>query len=167
MISRKKWGSKFHWNLTLARNARKWWAMSERKKSLFLTKEMWAQDSPPLENSAWNFQRLKCTKGFTRKNDGKSKFDSTKIKIRFNVKNEKQTFLQNFAKNDESMISKKGARSSTVKEIIQERSESDDGWVWDRSFCFMMTSCLCKFGCSMHYFFFGPISGITSSWNLL
>lgn len=76
-----------------------------------------------------NFQRLKCTKKFTRKNDGKSKFDSMKIKIRLNVKNEKQTFLQNFTKNDESMISKKGARSSTVKEIIQERSESDDGWV--------------------------------------
>lgn len=65
----------------------------------------------------------------TKKNDGKSKFDSMKIKIRLNVKNEKQTFLQNFTKNDESMISKKGARSSTVKEIIQERSESDDGLV--------------------------------------
>ena len=38
----------------------------------------------------------------------------------------KQTFLQNFTKNDESMISKKGARSSTVKEIIRELSESDD-----------------------------------------
>ena len=38
----------------------------------------------------------------------------------------KQTFLQNFTNNDEPMISKKGARSSTVKEIIQERSESDD-----------------------------------------
>ena len=65
------------------------------------------------------------------------------------------------------MISKKGVRSNTVKEIIRELSESDDEQVWDRSFRFMMTSCLCKFGCSMHFFFFGPISGITSSWNLL
>jgi len=73
-----------------------------------------------------NFQRLKCTKKFTRKNDGKSKFDSMKIKIRLNVKNEKKTFLQNFTKNDESMISKKGAPSSTVEEIIRELSESDD-----------------------------------------
>ena len=76
-----------------------------------------------------NFQRLKCTEKFTRKNDGESKFDSMKIKIRLNVKIEKQTLLQNFTNNDESTISKKGARSSTVKEIIQERSESDDGWV--------------------------------------
>ena len=52
-----------------------------------------------------------------------------KIKIRLNVKNEKRTFLQNFTKNDESIISKKGARSSTVKDIIQEQPESDDGWV--------------------------------------
>ena len=38
----------------------------------------------------------------------------------------KQTFLQNFTKNDESMISKKGARPSTVKETTQELLESDD-----------------------------------------
>ena len=38
----------------------------------------------------------------------------------------KQTFLQSFTKNDESMISKKGVRSNTVKEIIRELSESDD-----------------------------------------
>ena len=110
--------------------------MSERKKSLFLTKEMWAQDSPPLENSAWIFKDSNARKKFTRKNDGKSKFDSMKIKIRLNVKNEKQTFLQHLTKNDESMISKKGARSSTVKEIIRELSESDDEQVWDRSFRF-------------------------------
>ena len=76
-----------------------------------------------------NFQRLKCTETFTRKNDGKSKSDSMKIKIRLNVKNEKTDTFTKFHKNDESMTSKKGARSSTVKEIIQERSESDDGWV--------------------------------------
>ena len=73
-----------------------------------------------------NFQRLKCTEKFTRKNDGKSKFDSMKIKIRLNVKNEKQAFLQNFTKNDDLMISKKGVRSNTVKEITRELSESDD-----------------------------------------
>lgn len=81
---------------------------------------------PPLKIEHEIFIELMHEKKFTRKNDGKSKFDSMKIKIRLNVKNEKQTFLQNFTKNDESMISKKGARSSTVKEIIQERSESDD-----------------------------------------
>ena len=54
-----------------------------------------------------------------------------KIKIRLNVKKKEKTdtFTKFFTKNDEPMISKKGARSSTVKEIIQERSESDDGWV--------------------------------------
>ena len=34
------------------------------------------------------------------------------------------------------MISKKGVRSNTVKEIIRELSESDDEQVWDRSFRF-------------------------------
>ena len=52
-----------------------------------------------------------------------------KIKIRLNVKNEKQAFLQNFTKKDDLMISKKGVRSNTVKEIIRELSESDDEWV--------------------------------------
>ena len=39
---------------------------------------------------------------------------------------ENRHFYKIYKKNDELMISKKGARSSTVKEIIQERSESDD-----------------------------------------
>ena len=38
----------------------------------------------------------------------------------------KNGIFTKFTTNDESMISKKGAQSSTVKEIIQERSESDD-----------------------------------------
>ena len=38
----------------------------------------------------------------------------------------KQTFLQNLQKNDDSMISKKGVRSNTVKEIIRDLSELDD-----------------------------------------
>ena len=141
---------------------------NEWKEKIFIfdKRNVSTRFSPPWKFSM-NFQRLKCTEKFTRKNDGKSKFDSMKIKIWLNVKNEKQAFLQNFTKNDDLMISKKGARSNTVKEIIRELSESDDEQVWDRSFRFMMTSCLCKFGCSMHYFFFGPISGITSSWNLL
>ena len=48
----------------------------------------------------------------------------------------KTDIFTKFYKNDESMISKKGVRSNTVKEIIRELSESDDEWVWDRSFCF-------------------------------
>ena len=48
----------------------------------------------------------------------------------------KTDIFTKFYKNDESMISKKGVRSNTVKEIIRELSESDDGWVWDRFFLF-------------------------------
>ena len=38
----------------------------------------------------------------------------------------KNRHFTKLTKNDDSMISKKGVRSNTVKEIILERSESDD-----------------------------------------
>ena len=41
----------------------------------------------------------------------------------------KNRHFTKFTKNDDSMISKKGVRSNTAKEIIQELSESDDEWV--------------------------------------
>ena len=63
------------------------------------------------------------------KNDGKSKFDLMKIKIRLNVKNEKTEIFTKFTKNDDSMISKKDVRPNIVEETIRELSESDDGWV--------------------------------------
>ena len=57
--------------------------MSERKKSLFLTKEMWAQDSPPLENSAWIFKDSNARKNSHGKNDEKIKiwFDENQNSI--------------------------------------------------------------------------------------
>ena len=141
---------------------------NEWKEEIFIfdKRNVSTRFSPPWKFSM-NFQRLKCTEKIHTKKWRKIKIWFDEIKIRLNVKNEKTDILQNFTKNDESTISKKGARTSTVKEIIQEQSESDDGWVWDWFFCFMMSLCLCKFDCLMHYFFFGPNSGITSFWNLL
>ena len=137
-------------------------SMSERKKSLFLTRF-----SPPPLKIQHEFSKTQMHEKIHTKK-------WRKIKIWFNEnqnlierKKWKTDIFTKFYKNDESMISKKGVRSNTVKETIRELSESDDEQVWDRSFRFMMTSCLCEFGCLMHYFFFGPNSGITSSWNLL
>ena len=79
-----------------------------------------------------------------------------KIKIRLNVKNEKQTFLQNFTKNDESMISKKGARTSIVKEIRR--------WIGLRLiFLFHDDIVFVQVWLLDALVLLGPISGITSS----
>ena len=111
-------------------------SMSERKKSLFLTKEMWAQDSPPPLKIQHEFSKTQMHGKIHTKKWRKIKiwFDENQNSIE--RKKWKTGIFTKFTKIDDSMISKKGVRSNTVKEIIRELSESDDEQVWDRSFRF-------------------------------